>query len=280
MFDLFLFLVVIASLYLLFFGFGKKKKIVNSQDLLDYTEIYTDGFIELPGLRFRAVIEVEPINETLKSFRERQSLWLGFRNLIRSVNIPYTFKVETRFLDLREYIDDIKKSSDQKAALLKNYGYELSQWLENKSEKKQNRDRRCYIILKIDSVVKGIESGVRSGNPLVNKIILSLSGVQKSGTPESELRKMAIDELRVIGGVVISTLEGMDIISKQLNKQEVLDMVYSTFNRDLAPYCRIEDGDREEMFSLLTTSYTPNIFLEGIDYGFLEEEEKQRVYRG
>lgn len=280
MFDFLLFSVVIVGLYILFFGLGKKKKIVTSQDLLDYTEIYTDGFIELPGLRFRAVIEVEPINESLKSFRERQSLWLGFRNLIRSINIPFTFKVETRFLDLRQYIDDIKKSSDQKAVLLKSYGYELSEWLEKKSENKQNRDRRCYIILKIDSVVKGIEGGVKTGNPLVNKIILSLSGFQKSATSETELRKMAIDELRVISGVVMSTLEGMDIISKQLNKQEVLDMVYSTFNRDLAPYCQIEDGDREEMFSLFTTSYTPNIFLEGIEYGFLEEEENQRAYRG
>lgn len=273
--DLVFFAAVAAGLYFLFFGLKRERKTSTGQDLLNYREIYADGIIELPGLRFRLVIEVEPVNESLKSFKERQSLWLGFRSLVQTVNIPFTLKIETRFLDLREYLDSIKRCSDRKTSLLQDYGYELYQWLEKRSENKQNRDRRCYIILKIDSVSKGIESGVKTGNPYLNKAISSLSGLQRSGIPEKELRKMAVDELRVMCGVVISALEGMDIISRQLNKQEVLDMIYSTFNRDLAPYCRITDADREEMFSLFMTSKTPEIFLEGLDDGLLDEEGRK-----
>lgn len=270
--DLIFFAVVAAGLYYLFFGLKKEKKASTSQDLVHYREIYPDGIIELAGLRFRIVIEVEPVNESLKSFKERQSLWLGFRSLIQTINIPYTFKIETRFLDLREYLDSIKNCSDRKSTLLRDYGHELSRWLEKKSENKQNRDRRCYIILKIDSVSKGIESGVKTGNPHLNRAISSISGIQKSGLPEKDLRKMAVDELRGMCGVVRSVLEGMDIVSRQLNKQEVLDMIYSTFNRDLAPYCRLADADRDGVFSLFMASKTPEIFLEGINNGFMEEE--------
>ena len=275
MVDFLFFMVVAAGLYFLFFGKKKGKKASTSQDLLNYREIYHDGIIELPGLRFRLVIEVEPVNESLKSFRERQSLWLGFRNMVQTINIPYTLKIETRFLDLREYLSNIKKCSDLKMPPLRDYGHELFSWLEKKSENKQNRDRRCYIMLKIDSVSKGIESGVKTGNPILDNALSSLSGLQKSGIAETELRKMAVDELRVMCGVVRSTLEGMDIISRQLNKQEVLDMVYSTFNRDLAPYCRIDDAYREDMFSLFMTSETPDIFLEGIKYDLWENEEEE-----
>lgn len=274
--DLIFFAVVAAGLYFLTFGMKKKKKLTSSQDLLYYREIYPDGIVELPGLRFRLVIEVESVNESLKSFKERQHLWLGFRNLIQTINIPCTFKVETRFLDLRDYLAGIKKCSDRKPPLLRDYGYELFQWLEKKSENKQNRDRRCYIILKIDAVSRGIESGVKTANPLLNGVLSSLSGLQKSGVPEGELRKMAMDELRVMGGVTVSALEGLDIVSRQLDRKDVLDMVYGTFNRDLSPYCRISDGHREDMFSLFMTSHTPEIFLEGMEYEFLAEEERER----
>lgn len=275
--DLLFFAVVAAGLCFLFLGTRRAKKINTGQDLVNYREIYPDGIIELPGLRFRLVIEVEPVNESLKSFKERQGLWLGFRNLVQTINIPYTLKIETRFLDLREYLAGIKKCSGQKAPLLMEYGNELSNWLEKKSENRLNRDRRCYIILKTDSLSRGIESGVKTGNPLLNNALSSLSGFQKSGIPERELRRMAVDELRVVCGVVRSALEGMDIVSRQLNKQEVLDMVYSTFNRDLAPYCRIEDAGREDMFSLFMTSQTPEIFLEGFKYEPLEEERGKRA---
>ncbi|MFZ5632118.1 MAG: hypothetical protein ACOY40_04660 [Bacillota bacterium] len=274
--DLVFFAAVAAGLYFLLFGMKREKKLKTSQDLMNYREIYPDGIIELPGLRFRLVMEVEPVNESLKSFKERQSLWLGFRNLVQTINIPCTFKIETRFLDLREYLASIKRCSDPKMPLLRDYGHELYQWLEKKSENRQNRDRRCYIILKIDAVSKGVESGVKTANPLLNSALSSLAGLQRSGLPERELRKMAMDELRVMCGVIISALEGLDIVSRQLNKEDVLDMVYGAFNRDLAPYCRIADADREDMFSLFMTSNTPEVFLEGINYELLEEEEQRK----
>ncbi len=272
--DVIFFSAVAALLYILFFGLKKGKRINTGQDLLNYREIYDDGVIELPGLRFRLVMEVEPVNESLKSFKERQGLWLGFRSLVQTINIPYTLKIETRFLDLREYLDGIKNCSGRKIAHLREYGHELSQWLEKKAENRQNRDRRCYVILKIDSVSQGIESGIRTGNPYLDKAIASFAGMKKSGLPEGELRKMAMDELRVTCGMVRSSLEGMDMVSRQLDKQEVLDMIYATFNRDLAPYCRTTDADIEDMFSLFMITETPGIFLEGLNGEFLEEKEQ------
>ncbi len=267
------FSLLISGTYIILFKIKRQKKIESCQDLLDYREVYFNGIIEMADLKFRLVIEVEPVNESLKSLRERQSLWLGFRNLVQSINIPFTFKIETRFLDLREYVNSIKICSTQKGKLLMDYGLELSQWLEKKTENRQNRDRRCYIILKIDSLSKGVESGVRTGNPLVNSILSLFTRLQKNSVPESDLRKMAVDELKVMANLVISSLESMDMVSKQLNKEEVLDMIYTTFNRDLAPYCQISDADSGHMFSLFMASNTPELFMEGIDY-VSEVEEK------
>jgi|GEM_PF-1542989 len=276
MVDLIFFGVVGVALYFLLFGLKKEKKAVTSQDLINYREIYPDGIIELPGLLFRLVIEVEPVNESLKSLKERQGLWLGFRGLVQTINLPYTIKIETRFLDLREYLESIRHCSGTKPPLLREYGRDLADWLEKKSENRQSRDRRCYLILKSDAAARGVESGVKTANPILNSALSSLSGLQKSGRPEGDLRKMALDELRVVCGVVRSALEGMDIVSRQLDKKGVLDMIYSTFNRDLSPYCRLADADREEMFSLFMTSRTPEIFLEGSSYDQAAGQEKRQ----
>lgn len=276
MVDLLVITALIGGVYFTLCRLGKQKSRNNSQALLDYKEIHVDGIIEMTDLRFRLVIEVEPVNESLKSLREKQSLWLGFRSLVQTINIPFTLKIETRFLDLREYLNNIKACSESKDLLLRDYGLELSGWLNKKTENRQNRDRRYYIILKIDSLANGIESGVKTGNPMLNSLISSLTKLQKTSMSDKDLQKMAIDELKVMAGVVRSSLEGMDIVSRQLNKEEVLDMIYSTFNRDLAPHCQVSDADKNHMFSLFMTSQTPELFLEGINY-VMDEEEKKRI---
>ncbi|NTW05215.1 MAG: hypothetical protein HGA27_03740 [Peptococcaceae bacterium] len=272
--ELLFYTVILVGIYLLIFKLDKEKEKISCQDILDYKDINSEGIIEISDLKFRLVIEVEPVNESLKSFKERQGLWLGFRNLVQTINIPFSLKIETRFLDLREYLNNIKHCSEQKDSLLRDYGTELAHWLDKKTENKQNRDRRCYIILSLDTVARGGERGIKTGNPLVNNIISGLSIINRTRTDEKELRKVAMDELRIISDVIRSALEGMDIVSRQLNKEEVLDMIYSTFNRDLAPYCRISDADREHMFSLFMTTQTPEDFLEGIQYVFDEEEKE------
>jgi hypothetical protein len=272
--ELLFYTVTLVGLYLLVFKLDKAREKISCQDVLNYKDINSEGIIEISDLKFRLVIEVEPVNESLKSFKERQGLWLGFRNLVQTINIPFSLKIETRFLDLQEYLSKIKQCSEQKGSLLRDYGVDFYLWLDKKTENKQNRDKRCYIILSMDKNALGSGNEIKTGNPLVNNILSIISMINRSRINEKELRSIAIDELRIISEVIRSALEGMDIISRQLNKEEVLDMIYSTFNRDLAPYCRISDADREHMFSLFMTTHTPKQFLEGIQYVLDEEAEE------
>ena len=82
------FLLLGAGLGAAYYLLRPQKTKETSQELLDITDVTEDGIIELPGFKFRSVIEVVPINMALRSFDEQGAIWVGFRN----TQLPYRSK--------------------------------------------------------------------------------------------------------------------------------------------------------------------------------------------
>lgn len=253
-------LMLVGGTGAVYYLFKPRKQPKTTQELLDFKEIYPDGIIELHGGRYRLVIEVEPINMALRSFQEQAAIWLNFRNLVNAVNLPCTFLVQTRYLDVKDYLSYLRESADGQPEKIKDFGHHLAGWLEQKAEVKNLRDRRFYVILKIDPGT-GVESGIQIESPVLNALVSSLSGIRKTAPREKNAVR---DELNNAANVIRSFLEGMDIRSKQLNREEVLEMLYQTFNRDMAPFVSFADANRTEAFSLFPDSVTPKVVQEKI----------------
>jgi hypothetical protein len=92
-------------------------------------------------------------------------------------------------------------------------------------------------------------------NQLLDMVVKNMP--KKSGMSSEELGKNAETELVEAASVIRGALEGIEIQCCQLNRKAVLEMLYQTFNRDMAPFARLEEADAEEMFSLFTVSSTP-----------------------
>lgn len=246
---------------LVFYYKSKKAKELKppstTQELINYKDISPDGIVELPNHQYRIVIEVEPVNMMLKSAGEQEAIWVGFRDLINSLTLPVTFLVQTRHLDLRDYLNELQltivKASTPE---LQAYGKDLCQSLQDKTENNV-RDRRHYIILKIDAQsVASIDSGIRIENDAINALMSDILP-KKGNMSDKELRAFARQELENMSGVIQGCLNGMEIPSMRLNKLGVLDMIYATLNRDVSPHARLIDAHTQEMFSLVTQSLTP-----------------------
>lgn len=242
-----------AAAYLLW----PRQKADSAQDLIACKEIHSDGLIELPGYKFRLVMEIEPINLGLRSFQEQAAVWLNLRSMVNSLNVPCTFLVQTRYLNLKDYINEYRKLASGYGEHVAGYISRLCDWLAAESEGKQQRDRRLYVILKIDAASTGIESGIQTDNPIVNSALKSIGGIGKSKLPPDELRRLGREELFEAAAVVRSYLENSEVRSYVLDRKAVLEMLYQTFNRDLAPYARLVEADQDEVFTLFTRSNTP-----------------------
>lgn len=232
-----------------------------AQDLLELKEVYPDGLVELPGGKFRLVVEIEPVNLALRSFQEQAAVWLGLRSMVNSLNVPCTFLVQTRHLDLRDYLDDYRRRAQDRPPHIRDYALSLSDWLAKEAEGKHLRDRRFYAVLKVDAASAGVEGGIRTDSPVVNEAARLLSNVGRSKLPADEMRRLARDSLFEAASVMVGSLCSLEIGARVLDRREVLEVLYATFNRDLAPFASFADADREGAFALFPVSATPDVIL-------------------
>ena len=259
-------LAALAGVLYILYGKRKtkgEKTPTTTHDLIRYKDISADGIVELPNHQYRLVIEVESVNMVLKSHAEQSALWLGFRDLVNALTIPATFLIQSRHLDLKDYISELQNISDKAPTPeLCQYGKVHCNDLSDKTEKNV-RDRKHYIILKIDALaVSSIDSGIRIENEALNALVQDLlrSRAKQGNTmSQGEIKALARQELENVAGVIQGCLAGMEIPNIRLNREGVMDLIYSSLNRDLAPHARLAEANTQEMFSLITRSLTPYI---------------------
>lgn len=224
-----------AGAGLVYYLLKPQKQKETTQELLKFTDISDDGIIELPGFKFRACVEVVPVNMALRSFEEQAAIWAGFRNLLNSLTVACTFLIQTRYLNIRDYIENLKARSKDLPGSFLPYAEELASWLNAKVEGKSLRDRRYFVILKTDAGALE-EEGIRVENELFDAALKSISKVGKAKLPPAEIRRQARDQLNEARNYVLSAFSGMDIAAFPLDRKGVLEMLYQTFNRDSASF--------------------------------------------
>jgi hypothetical protein len=247
----------------IYYLFRPTKKAETAQDLFDYKDITPEGVIELSGDKFRLVLEVEPINMALRSMAEQATIWLGFKNMANTLTIPTTFLLQTRYLNLKDYLERLRANNQNSPELIKKLAEKHIEYLQRETEGKNLRDRRYFIILKIDAASAGVESGIQIENPILDTVVKSIPK-NRPKTSSPELRKNAVDDLTEAASIVRTSLEAIGIHSATLNKKAVLELLYQTFNRDMAPVAMLEDVQSQNMMSLFMESRTPEMVLDSL----------------
>ncbi|NSW82755.1 MAG: hypothetical protein HPY90_05680 [Syntrophothermus sp.] len=266
--NLVILLILVAIAVLYFWKPDKKngeKKTETAQDLLSYEEITSDGLIILPDRQFCAVISVQPINMLNRSFEEQAAIWNTFRNMLHSINIPISLVVQSRRLDMKQYLSQL---SDQVQTLtypaLRDYGQKLVNHLSVWSEQASVKNRRYYIYLKLDAkALSSIDSGIVLENESLQRLADSISGLKKDAAASltrEEVVKLARNELDNCAQVICSYLDSMGLRSSRLTKPEIVELLYAAFNRDLSPVALFEDANNAYAFAAYTQSATPEIF--------------------
>lgn len=270
--GLILLLVLAAAVYL--WGKKPRKPASTAQELVGYTYISPDGIVELPGRRFALVLEVQAVPLYLRSEAEQAAAWLAFRELLNSLTLPVTFLVQTRYVDLRGYLAQLAAAAGQAATPeLMAYGWRLVAWLAGLAEGRVVRELRHYIIVRMDvSDLGDFASGVGVGNELVDAAVRKLA--RGPNLSDAEARDLARRELQNQAAVIIQHLSRIGVrcaptchdpasdrdANRPLNRQEVLDMIYSFFNRDMADVVTVRNADEMAAFSLTPYSETLDLF--------------------
>lgn len=277
-----IFLVAICGLVVYFFyvkpSKTKAKKAIegkNTQDLLYYEEIESDGLIILPNNKYRRMLEITPTNISIKSPSEQAVAWEEYRNTIDNISVDWTQIVQTRIVRFKDFVEEQTKRNNevrQKYPVLHEHlNLVLSQMIAE-YEEHERRERKYFIILKVDAEdLMKAENSLSSSSGIMSMLTKSVSSNKKY--EDKDLRNIAESELNNAMVMISNGLTRAGIGVKVLYKYGVLDYLNHTYNRDLAYVQDMQETiEQQGVLSPVKISTTVDDFINelNLDLSFME----------
>jgi len=184
-----------------------------TQDFLSFEDI-KDGVYHLGNHQYRAVIKCSSINYELKTEKEQDIVELSYQRFLNSLTNPISILVQTREMDnskmLKSLKDDIQQSIED-FPILGEYGELYYNSMENLcAEIGNSKTKNKYIVV-----------------PYNDAISLTSS-------TEDEKYEYALREINNRCHIIKDGLQSVGIHSEILNTKELIELAYSSYNKDSA----------------------------------------------
>lgn len=183
----------------------------NAQDFLPFDDVKY-SVIDLGNNQYRAVMEVQSINYDLLSAEEQDILEFSFNRFLTSLSFPIMFFVQTKVFDNAKRITEAKSMVDEalkRFPRLENYA---NQYLESMTYLPDlignDLMKKKYIIVPFDEIDD----------------IQSFSYDEKLQFVSKELSNRC--------QLLSNGLANIRLSSKRLNTNEIVELIYSIYNRD------------------------------------------------
>jgi hypothetical protein len=237
-----IFLALIVMIMMLLFKKNeskheKEKFIPTTQDRLPIDYIRS-GIVKLKNGGYRMLVELPSINIELMEMDEREIILEQYRKILNSVDFPFQFLQQSRVVDISEYLTTLENTIASSSSLfiqsqLKSYTNFLVDLVKTRSV----LTKKFYLIIPYDEVVKKVTSKQKKSQPKVET-------VEENGVYEEEKRfEKSRKQLIQRASLIERSFRRFDINPKILNDKELLDLFYTSYNKDRAVYQPLKDYD-------------------------------------
>jgi len=213
-------------------------KAASAKTAQDFTlfEDIKDDMIIVDSHRYRAVLKLEPINFAMYSFDEQRSIKERFRAAMIGVRYPFSFYIPSLRNNPKRKIENItyitQKYNEQGLNNLAQYGDELARWVEWQTAARAPLQNGYYLVINYEEPVN-------------------------SKYQENVIYQQAIRELDTRCKTFMSALARTDIKSRRLTTEELYNLMYFVFNRELTEIVDFKDIIQGGIFGLYTTEKAP-----------------------
>lgn len=190
---------------------SNKDQIKVSQDYLPFTDI-SDDMIDLGSFKYRKIIECTSINYDLKTLNEKKMIEASFARFLNSFQFPITIYIQTRKIDLSNYLETLKENIDETIECfpkLTEYSEQFFLDMKDIPETTGNsKQKKKYIIVGYDEAA----------------YLENLNDYEK--------KQEALKEINLRVSSLIDNLSGIGIKTKVLNDKDLLELLYYSYNKD------------------------------------------------
>ena len=195
-----------------------------AQDFLPFDDI-RNGMIILPNHCYRAVIDCSSINYNLKTEGERDQIEMSFQQFINSIKFPISIFLQTKEIDNTRRVQGLKEEVANTLVefpSMKTYADHFLAEMDNLNARIGNNR---YIVVTYDDAA-GLEN---------------LTDGEKAALSNQELHNRCT--------AVIGALNAVGIISHEMSTAELIELVYSCYNREGFSYAEaISSNEAFAMF--------------------------------
>ena len=198
------------------------KKTPSTQQYLNIAEIRDDSVVMKDGT-LRAVLLVSSINFALKSEDEQNAIISGYISFLNSLESPLQIVIQSRKLNLENYLVDIKKAEqEQTNDLLKLQTAEYRKYITELVELGDIMTKRFYIVVYYNPASNNKRGfWQRAGDVISPTKFISLN--QKEFVRRHRDLFSKIDR-------ILSGLSSMGLRATVLNTQSLIELFYNTYN--------------------------------------------------
>jgi type IV secretory pathway VirB4 component len=203
-----------------------KNKAPSTQAHLPIQEI-KEGIVVLKDGTLRAVLMCSSINFSLKSEDEQNALISSYVSFLNSLDHPLQIVIQSRRLQIKPYLEMLsQKEAEQPNELLRVQTADYRAFVQELVEIGQIMTKRFYVVVPYDPLLNRKKNYFTRLKELIKPALTLRLKEEKF-----QQRKEDLDgRLRqVIGG-----LEGMGLTVMPLDTQATIELLYSTYNPDVA----------------------------------------------
>ncbi len=216
-----------------------RQKVTNAktaQDFIIFDRIEND-MIVLNKYQFRAVLKLEPINLPMYSAREQVSIKERFRMAMIGVRYPFSFYLPSMRNSTKRTAANIQKLAgrylEEGNESLASYGEQLAEYINFHTSYRTPLEPGYFVVITYDAL-KNL-----------------------AGYTDAIIYEQAITELNTRCQTLMNGLGRAELKAKRLNTDEITQLVYFAYNREVSDLVSVKDAIRKGVFSLFTTEKMP-----------------------
>jgi hypothetical protein len=203
----------------------KKSSSASTQQYVDVREV-RDGVIILRNGALRSILLVSSLNFDLKSTEEQDAIIAQYQNFLNSLDFPVQVLIHSRRFNIEPYLQLLKeKEEDQTNELLRLQISEYQHFIKNLTEVSDIMSKYFYVIVPF-AAIEDEQTGFfeKIGNMMNPKAAIN---------EKRELFETYKNQLWQRVDHVSIGLSGTGVKVATLNTEEIIELLYNTYNPSL-----------------------------------------------
>ncbi len=206
----------------------KNKKTSSAQSTQIYLDIaeIKDNIVILKNGGLRAILQTNSINFNLKSEDEQNSIIYGYQSFLNSLDFPVQIVVQSRKLDIDQYIENVREIGDKHTnILLKEQTTEYCDYIKKLVEYADIMEKKFYVVVPFDPYRNRKQSFVTK---FMNNISAadSVDNIKRRHREFESMKKGLIERINSI----TAGLEGCNLRVAQLQTPQLIELFYQIYN--------------------------------------------------